>query len=244
MTKDYLIEVKVKNNQLVSRMKAAGFVTAVSLSKKAKVGLPILYSYISLRKSPVGVRGKLRLDIIRIAKVLKCDPYDLFPPQHLEKCLLTNKASFTADLSDVGDFISGNQDTAKMAIEHIVEKENAQELYSVLHVLNKREADIIERRFGLNDKPEETLEQIGKSYNISRERIRGIERAAIRKLRGEIWRNHKSLPKDANIVSAIGSHAKPNHHLPEWKKEEIKEKIKNYTVMPDFELFKKYPSNH
>ena len=52
-----------------------------------------------------------------------------------------------------------------------------------LQLLSPRERDIIERRFGLNDKPRQLLREIGEDYHLTRERIREIEAKAIRKLR-------------------------------------------------------------
>src|SRR3989338_9985949 len=50
--------------------------------------------------------------------------------------------------------------------------------------LGSREQDILRRRFGLHGKGNETLEQIGKNYQVTRERVRQIENAAIRNIRG------------------------------------------------------------
>ena len=56
-------------------------------------------------------------------------------------------------------------------------------LKEVLETLNDREKKILEMRFGLNDGNFHTLEDVGKVFSISRERIRQIELAAIKKLR-------------------------------------------------------------
>jgi hypothetical protein len=53
----------------------------------------------------------------------------------------------------------------------------------LLTVLPERTGDIISRRFGLFEKKKETLEAIGKSHNITRERVRQIERDGIRKIK-------------------------------------------------------------
>jgi len=53
----------------------------------------------------------------------------------------------------------------------------------VLTTLTERERKILEMRFGLADGYERTLEEIGKMYNVTRERIRQIEAKALRKLR-------------------------------------------------------------
>jgi len=53
----------------------------------------------------------------------------------------------------------------------------------VLHTLNEREARVLELRFGLEDGRSRTLEEVGKDFGVTRERIRQIEAKALRKLR-------------------------------------------------------------
>jgi RNA polymerase primary sigma factor len=53
----------------------------------------------------------------------------------------------------------------------------------VLRTLNPREEKIIRMRFGLEDGSEHTLEEVGQSFQVTRERIRQIEGKALRKLR-------------------------------------------------------------
>jgi DNA-directed RNA polymerase delta subunit len=55
---------------------------------------------------------------------------------------------------------------------------------SLLKYLTNKEEDVLRRRFGLNGQPEETLEAIGKAYNVTRERIRQIENSAIKRIKG------------------------------------------------------------
>jgi DNA-directed RNA polymerase sigma subunit (sigma70/sigma32) len=54
---------------------------------------------------------------------------------------------------------------------------------SLLGKLSKKERDIISRRFGLKDSERETLEAVGKLHNLTRERIRQIENATVKKLK-------------------------------------------------------------
>lgn len=56
----------------------------------------------------------------------------------------------------------------------------------LLKGLNKREKDVIERRFGLGKKKKETLESIGKSYGVCRERVRQIEARALEEIQERI----------------------------------------------------------
>jgi RNA polymerase primary sigma factor len=58
-----------------------------------------------------------------------------------------------------------------------------EQIDEVLHTLTPREQRVLQLRFGLEDGRSRTLEQVGKEFNITRERIRQIEAKAIRKLR-------------------------------------------------------------
>ena len=58
-----------------------------------------------------------------------------------------------------------------------------EQLCNILHTLTPREEQVIRLRFGLEDGKSRTLEEVGKQFNITRERIRQIEAKALRKLR-------------------------------------------------------------
>lgn len=77
---------------------------------------------------------------------------------------------------------------------------------NLLIVLSEKEKFIIENRFSLNDKPRMTLETIGQKYNVTRERIRQIEKNALRKLERNVnntlLHDVTSLAKD--IITEYG----------------------------------------
>ena len=58
-----------------------------------------------------------------------------------------------------------------------------EQLADVLKTLTPREAKVLSLRFGLDDGNPKTLEEVGKVFNVTRERIRQIEAKALRKLR-------------------------------------------------------------
>ena len=66
------------------------------------------------------------------------------------------------------------------AASHTLLKE---QLEDVLSTLTPREKKVLELRFGLEDGRNRTLEEVGKEFNVTRERIRQIEAKALRKLR-------------------------------------------------------------
>ncbi len=83
--------------------------------------------------------------------------------------------------SHLGDFIPDDDAPAPAdAAAMLLLKE---QLNEVLGTLQKREAKVLELRFGLADGHPHTLEEVGKEFNVTRERIRQIEAKALRKLR-------------------------------------------------------------
>ena len=83
--------------------------------------------------------------------------------------------------SHLGDFIP---DTAALApVEAASYQLLREQVIDVLDTLNDREARVLELRFGLEDGRSRTLEEVGKDFGVTRERIRQIEAKALRKLR-------------------------------------------------------------
>jgi RNA polymerase primary sigma factor len=83
--------------------------------------------------------------------------------------------------SHLGDFI---KDSAVLAPDEAAINVNLKEQTAlVLHTLTPREEKIMKMRFGLEDDSEHTLEEVGRAFAVTRERIRQIEATALRKLR-------------------------------------------------------------
>ena len=83
--------------------------------------------------------------------------------------------------SHLGDFIPDDDSPAPAeAASYTLLRE---QLNEVLHTLTPREEHVLKLRFGLDDGRSRTLEEVGKEFNITRERIRQIEAKALRKLR-------------------------------------------------------------
>ncbi|MCA9968679.1 MAG: RNA polymerase sigma factor RpoD [Anaerolineales bacterium] len=109
--------------------------------------------------------SKIR-DILRISM----DPMSLETP-----------VGNSEDSTELGDFI---EDESVVEPVDAASKELLREqIRNVLSFLSEREREVLEMRFGLNDGKDHTLEEVGKSFGVTRERIRQIEAKALRKLR-------------------------------------------------------------
>lgn len=85
------------------------------------------------------------------------------------------------DDSTLGDFLENQE--SQSPYEAVQTRELAGRVKEILSTLSEREEKIIRLRFGIGEKAEYTLEEIGKRFNVSRERIRQIEKKALNRLR-------------------------------------------------------------
>ena len=83
--------------------------------------------------------------------------------------------------SHLGDFIQ--DDSSQIPVDAATEKLLHDQLMNVINQLSEREQKVLQLRFGLLDGKPRTLEEVGKEFNVTRERIRQIEAKALRKLR-------------------------------------------------------------
>jgi RNA polymerase primary sigma factor len=90
------------------------------------------------------------------------------------------------DNATLGDFIPDEE--AATPFELIASKLNIEDLQQILERLNDRERTIIEMRYGLNGVAPATLDEVGRHFDVTRERIRQIEAKALAKMR------HPSTP--------------------------------------------------
>jgi len=83
--------------------------------------------------------------------------------------------------SSLGDFIEDKKAVAPA--EEVVNTKLSEQIGKVLSDLTPREEQVLRKRFGIGEKSDHTLEEVGKLFNVTRERIRQIEAKALRKLR-------------------------------------------------------------
>jgi len=92
--------------------------------------------------------------------------------------------------SSLGDFIVDPK--ASAADQETIERRLEDETRRVLETLSPREATVLRLRFGIDERSDHTLEEVGKSFEVTRERVRQIEAKALRKLRHPSRRRYLS----------------------------------------------------
>jgi len=95
-----------------------------------------------------------------------------------------------------------SDDAAESPLESLANKNYHGELEDLLKLLNERESSIIDQRFGLNGKKPLTLEEIGRNFGVSRERIRQLQNSAIAKMKRALGRKEAQPKGSLNPESA------------------------------------------
>ena len=121
--------------------------------------------------TPEEIAAELDMPVERVREILKIsqEPVSLETPIGEEED------------SHLGDFIQ--DDNVPVPAEAAAQTLLKEQLDEVLDTLTEREQKVLRLRFGMDDGRARTLEEVGKEFNVTRERIRQIEAKALRKLR-------------------------------------------------------------
>ena len=121
--------------------------------------------------TPEEIAEKMELPLDKVRKVLKIakEPISLETPIGEEED------------SHLGDFIEDK--SVVSPAEAVINMNLAEQTRKVLKTLTPREEKVLRMRFGIGEKSDHTLEEVGQDFEVTRERIRQIEAKALRKLR-------------------------------------------------------------
>ena len=92
---------------------------------------------------------------------------------------------------------------AQSPLDALVDKNIHNQLDDLLEVLDEREHRIIGARFGLNGKKPMTLEEVGREFGVTRERIRQLQNVALEKMRKALRKKEKPIPKAVQAPSGL-----------------------------------------
>ena len=136
--------------------------------------------------TPEEIAEKMELPIDKVRKVLKIakEPISLETPIGEDED------------SSLGDFIEDKGATSPS--QAVISMNLSEQTRKVLATLTPREEKVLRMRFGIGEKSDHTLEEVGQDFEVTRERIRQIEAKALRKLR------HPSRAKKLSAFAADG----------------------------------------
>ena len=110
-------------------------------------------------------------------------------PVHVQEMMMISKDVFSLDSKVGGDESDSNslgemlEDTTSVSPEeNAIENDMKEQIDNVLSTLTEKEAQILRYRFGLNGKKAMSLKEVGEVFNLTKERIRQIEKKAIKRL--------------------------------------------------------------
>ena len=131
----------------------------------------VLAQELGREPSPEEIAAKMELPVDKVRKVLKIgkEPISLETPIGEEED------------SHLGDFIEDKSVTSPS--EAVIQMDLQERTREVLRTLTQREEKVLRMRFGIGEKSDHTLEEVGQDFDVTRERIRQIEAKALRKLR-------------------------------------------------------------
>ena len=133
------------------------------------------------RKTLEGARSEDE-EIREIARLLEMEPDHVADLVAVSRDLVSLESPVfdERDSSTVGDFVENSAYTSPE--EHVVAQNLKEDINSVLETLSAKEREVIEWRFGLNGRNPLSLKEIGTRFSLTKERIRQIEKAALRRL--------------------------------------------------------------
>ena len=141
-----------------------------TINKLIRVSRQLLQEY-GREPTPEEIADYMKMDVARVREILKIsqEPVSLETPIGEEED------------SHLGDFIP--DENVPIPVEAATQTLLKEQLNEVLGTLTDREERVLRLRFGMDDGKARTLEEVGKEFNVTRERIRQIEAKALRKLR-------------------------------------------------------------
>ena len=141
-----------------------------TINKLVRVSRQLLQE-LGREPTPEEIAEKMDIPVERVREIIKIsqEPVSLETPIGEEED------------SHLGDFIQ--DDNVPVPAEQAAFTLLKEQLHEVLGTLTEREQKVLRLRFGLDDGRARTLEEVGKEFNVTRERIRQIEAKALRKLR-------------------------------------------------------------
>jgi RNA polymerase sigma factor (sigma-70 family) len=180
--KDYRLELTLRNNRILTRMKELGYYTAADLGRATGMSLTTILGLINMTAPAINKFNEWKPGALKLAEFLCAEPDDLWTGVQRKMALKRNKKEIEFAEEEISGFIEDNDKNNPEALA--INNEMSERINEALTTLTPREEQVIRLRFGM--KPyyrEHTLDKVGEKLDITKERVRCIEAKALRKLK-------------------------------------------------------------
>ena len=179
MKNDYRVKITIRNERILKLIEDKGFVSVRSFANAHNISYQQLTELVAGKVKPFTENGIMILVCKQMLEVLNVTLEDCFTARQLEGF---NQRSFEIKVKeqDLKKIINPTKNQETKMIEQDAKNRIR---YAIEIGLNHREAAMLKMRFGFDDGNEQTLDQIGQTFNISRERVRQIVAKAKRKMK-------------------------------------------------------------
>lgn len=183
---EFNLKVTVRNNLVLTAINNSGYTNLAKFAKDNALSLGLLYDTINLKRPPMLQTGEFSPFAMELMEVLGACPTDLWTAEQLTMKLKKNISYRELGKDELQRCL---QSSARSLIgldyaeQEAEENEAVEIMANMVDSLTPREARVLRLRFGLSGEDEHTLEEVAKEFDVTRERIRGIEAKALSKMR-------------------------------------------------------------
>lgn len=179
---EYRIKVTVRNNLLLSAIEQAGYKSQAEFAEAAGINKTALNALVGLRRAPIGAHGSFIHEAKMVMEALGACPTDLWTEEQLTMELRRNTSERSVGgevMQLMLDRVASGQIEYKSPEDALQDKMVSTQVENILQQLTPREYKLLKHRYA----DEMSLEEVGKIFKLTKERIRQMEHRAFRKLR-------------------------------------------------------------
>ena len=175
---DYRVKITIRNERLLAAMEGMGYKSVAEFSRNQGLNGVKVNEIISGKKTPLDREGNPKELTKEILEILNLTIEKAFTEKQLKGF---KKHTFEVKIEEekLLQIIS----PAKNQEIKVIEQEVKSKLSEILSTLTPREEKILRMRFGIGMNTDHTLEEVGRKFFVTRDRIRQIEARALRKLK-------------------------------------------------------------
>jgi len=183
--REYRVKVTVRNNLLLTAIENAGYKSQAEFARAAGLSTVGVNELVAMRSAPIGEKGEFIETAKIIMEVLGACPTDLWTEEQLNMSLKRNTSERSYGKDDLALYMNNKYE---MLLDFdinkdIQEKQTHDIVEDYLDSLTPRESKVLRLIYGIDTHKEHTLEEVGKMFNLTRERVRQIQSEALRKMR-------------------------------------------------------------